>query len=225
MSDKGKERLVSPTRKKIKNLKQFADMSEDEFEKHFQSLADGKEVLIDLDELEEKVEKKLVEFGEDYDLSDMKVNDKLVLRNLILTIISLEELELVFAGIQTEISDRNILLLDRLSNVMSRLRSDISKMQTDLKLTRKIRKEGREETFMAWLDKIKNYAEEFYEEKSLSIFCLSCRRFLATVWLLYPDGDHSIKLKCDNCGNHTDIESLKDLYKTHNRNLEDVALP
>ena len=138
----GKARLVSPTRKKIKNLKQFADMSEDEFEKHFQSLSEDEEVLIDLAELEAKVEKKLVEFGDDYDLSDMKVNDRLVLRNLILTIISLEDIELIFAGIQTEISDRNILLLDRLSNVMSRLRSDISKMQTDLKLTRKIRKEG-----------------------------------------------------------------------------------
>ena len=199
----GKARLVSPTRKKIKNLKQFADMSEDEFEKHFQSLSEDEEVLIDLAELEAKVEKKLVEFGDDYDLSDMKVNDRLVLRNLILTIISLEDIELIFAGIQTEISDRNILLLDRLSNVMSRLRSDISKMQTDLKLTRKIRKEGQEETFLAWMDKIRNYADEFYTEKTLSIFCTDCRRYLASVWLLYPEGVNTITLKCANCGNYT----------------------
>ena len=221
----GKKRLVSPTRKKVKNLKQFSDLSDDEFEEHFKSIGKGREIVLDVEELEKKVTEKLAEFEEDYDLSDMKVNDKLVLRNLILTIISLEDLEQIFAGLQTKISDSNILLLDRLSNVMSRLRSDISKMQNDLKLTRKIRKEGQEETFLAWLDKVKDYAEEFYEEKSLSLFCLSCRRFLASVWLLYPDGEHSIKLKCSNCGNYTEIESLKEIYKTHNRNLDDVALP
>jgi hypothetical protein len=220
-----KERLVSPTRKKLKNLKQFADMDESEFEEHFQSIAEGSEILIDLEELEKKVEKKLAEFEDDYDLSDMKINDKLVLRNLVLTIISLEDLEQTFAGVQTSISDRNILLLDRLSNVMSRLRTDISKMQNDLKLTRKIRKEGQEETFMAWLDKVKDYGEEFYEEKTLSIFCPTCRRFLSSVWLLYPDGENSVKLKCNNCGEYTIIKDLKELYKTRNRNLEDVALP
>lgn len=221
---KERKRLVPPTRKKVKNLSQFSDMSEDEFEEHFQSLSGGQEVLVD-DDLEEKIEKKLAEFEEDYDLSDMKVNDKLVLRNLVITIISLEDLEQTFAGVQTKVSDRNILLLDRLGNVMSRLRSDISKMQNDLKLTRKIRKEGQEETFMAWLDKVKDYATEFYEEKTLSIFCVSCRRFLASVWLLYPEGDNSLELKCDNCGEWTVISELKDLYNTENRNLEDVALP
>lgn len=221
----GKERLVSPTRKKVKNLKQFADMSEDEFEKHFQGITEPDDSSVNLKELEGKVKKKLIEFGEDYDLSDMKVNDKLVLRNLILAIISLEDLELDFAGIQTDISDRNILLLDRLSNVMSRLRSDISKMQNDLKLTRKIRKEGQEETFLAWMDKVRNYANEFYTEKTLSIFCLDCRRYLASVWLLYPEGVNTMTLKCVNCGNYTEVESLKDLYETGNRNLDDVALP
>lgn len=219
-----KERLVSPTRKKIKNLKQFAGLSEDEFEEHFQSISGEQDVLADLDELEEKIKEKLAEFDDDYDLSDMKVNDKLVLRNLIITILSLEELEQTFSSVQAKVSDRNILLLDRLGNTMSRLRSDISKMQNDLKLTRKIRKEGQEETFMAWLDKVKEYATEFYEEKTLSIFCTSCRRMLASVWLLYPEGDNDIELKCSNCGNHTVLE-LRNLYNTENRNLEDVALP
>ena len=218
-----KKRLVSPTRAKIRNLKQYADMSDEKFEEHFQKIVEGTRTGTD-EELEEKIEERLAEFGEDYDLSDMKINDRLVLRNLIVSVISLEELEQTFSSLRTQISDSNILLLDRLSNIMSRLRKDISDMQNDLKLTRKIRKEGQEETFIAWLDKVKNYAEEFYYEKTLSIFCPNCRRFLASVWLLYPDEENTLCVRCGNCGTELS-EALKDLYETDNRNLDDVALP
>ena len=218
-----KKRLVTPTRKKLRNLKQFVDLSDEEFEEHFQRILEGAKAE-DGAELEEQIAEKLSEFGEDYDLSDMKINDRLVLRNLIVSVISLEELEQTFSSLRTKISDSNILLLDRLSSIMTRLRKDISDMQNDLKLTRKLRKEGREETFIAWLDKLKNYAEEFYHEKSLSIFCKNCRRFLASVWLLYPEEENTLSVRCGNCGTELS-EALNPLYETHNRNLEDVAIP
>lgn len=218
-----KKRLVSPTRKKIKNLKQFADMDDAEFEQHFQDIITNSERSESDDVLEEQVVEKLGEFEVDYDLSDMKINDRLVLRNLIITIISLEDLELEFSAIRYDISESNILLLDRLSNIMSRLRKDISEMQNDLKLTRKIRKEGQEESFIAWLDKVKLYADEFYTEKTLSIFCSECRFLLSSVWLLYPEEGNSLKLRCGHCG-HEFEQDLKELYETDNKNLEDVAL-
>lgn len=219
-----KQRLVSPTRKKIRNLKQFVDMDDAEFEQHFQDIISNSERGESDDILEEQVTTKLGEFEDDYDLSDMKINDRLVLRNLIITIISLEDLELEFSSMKNEINESNILLLDRLSNIMSRLRKDISEMQNDLKLTRKIRKEGQEESFIAWLDKVKGYADEFYTEKTLSVFCPKCRFFLASVWLLYPEESNILKLKCRNCENEFE-EDLSDLYETDNKNLEDVVLP
>jgi hypothetical protein len=218
----GKERLVSPTRKKVRNLKQYRDLSDEEFEKEFLKLS--AERTYDEVDLEEQIDEKLKDFGEDYDLSDMKINDRLVLRNLIIAIITLEELEETFASMRTDISEGNMLMVDRLAGVMSKLRKDISDMQNDLKLTRKIRKEGREESFLAWMDKMKERAAEFYREKSLSIFCPDCRMMLSSVWLIYPEGDNKISLHCKRCDSFVEVE-LKYLYDTDNVNLDDVALP
>lgn len=221
-----KKRLVSPTRKKIRNLKQYADMDDATFEEHFENIVSGSEKEVSDEFLEEQVTEKLDKFNDDYDLSDMKINDRLVLRNLIITIISLEDLELEFSSLRDDISERNILLLDRLSNIMTRLRKDISDMQTDLKLTRKIRKEGREEDFIAWLDKVKDYADEFYTEKTLAIFCPECHFLVSTVWLLYPEEDNILKMGCGNieCRHNFEV-SLKELYETDNKNYEDAVLP
>lgn len=218
-----KERLTSPSRKKIRNLKQYKDMSDDEFEDVFEELY-GKGQVKKADDIEEKIEAKMKDFGEDYDLSDMKINDRLVLRNLIIAMISLEELEETFADMRLDIREGNILMLDRLAGVMSKLRKDISDMQNDLKLTRKLRKEGKEESFLAWLDKMRNRAAEFYTEKTLSIFCPDCRMFLGSIWLLYPEADNSIFWYCNRCKKSIEVE-LQELYDKDNVNLEDVALP
>jgi len=109
---------------------------------------------------------------------------------------------------------------------MSRLRSDISSMQDDLKLTRKTRKEGEDDDFLSYLESLKQKAKVFYKQKMLYVFCPECRRLLATIWLLYPDNKKNIlHLKCDNknCNHEFDV-ILADLYKTGNRNIDDVAI-
>jgi hypothetical protein len=198
-------------------------MTDEEFEEMFENLSNEE---IDEAALEEEIAKRLLDFEDDYDLSDMKINDRIVLRNLIISMISLEALEKQFVGQRENLSDANILLLDRTSGVMSKLRHDISDMQNDLKLTRKIRKEGREESFMSWLEKTREKAEKFYKRKHLYIFCPECRRLEATVWLLYPDEITTMSFHCGNekC-RHEYTVYLPDLYETDNKNLEDVVIP
>ncbi len=218
-----KQRLASQSKKQLRNLRQYADMTDEEFEAIFKDLASEE---MDEAALEAEIDKKLSDFNDDYDLSDMKVNDRIVLRNLVITMISLEALEKQFAKQRENLSDANILLMDRTSGVMSKLRHDISDMQNDLKLTRKIRKEGREESFMSWLEKTREKAEKFYKRKHLYVFCPNCRRLLATIWLLYPDADQEFHFTCGNekC-KHSDEIYLKYLYDTDNKNLEDVVIP
>lgn len=217
-----KQRAVPKDKKKLRNLQQFAEMTDEEFDEYYNSLVE--QTRIDPQVQDEQIEEKLKEFESDYDLSDMKINDKLVLRNLIISLLSLEDLETKFAGLRMDVSEETIVLLDKLSRVMASLRSDISSMQNDLKLTRKIRKEGQEENFMTWLDNTKRKAMKFYEQKMLYIFCTECKMLLANVWLLYPDEElNEIELHCKRCG-HIVVEELAPLYKTKNRNIEDVAL-
>jgi hypothetical protein len=220
----GRKKLEPMSYKKAQNLVQFKDqgdieeMTDDEVLEEVQS-----EQKFDQ---ESEIQKRIEEFGNDYDLSDMKVNDKIVLRQLIQAIISLESLEDTFLRERQDVTDKNILILDRIATVMNKLRADISSMQNDLKLTRKIRKESQEENFMHWLDNTKRKAETFYKQKHLFIFCPKCKRLLATTWLLYPDSSNILHLQCENaeCKNQFDVR-LSDLYDTDNKNVSDVLIP
>lgn len=221
-----RQRLVVQTREKMRNLVQFKDMSDEEFDEYYLQHFEESLPAIPKEEIDSRIDTKLKEFEQDYDLSELKVNDRLVLRQLIQAIISLESLEEVFTSERQDISDTNILLLDRLAGIMSKLRADISAMQNDLKLTRRIRMESQEETFISWLDNMKKKANQFYKDKMLYVFCPKCNYLLATTWLLYPDGDNVLHIDCKNerCNHKFDVK-LAGLYKTRNRNSQDVSIP
>ena len=218
-----KKRLTSQSRNQLRNLKQYSDLTDDEFEAIFETIEDSG---IDEEALEEDVAERLAGFDSDYDLSDMKVNDRVILRNLILSMIALEDLEKQSVKLRKNLTDINILLFDRTSGVMSKLRHDISDMQNDLKLTRKIRKDSQEENFMTWLENTKEKAAKFYKRKHLYIFCPKCKRLLYTVWMLYPDSKPTLKAVCGNveCKNEFDV-NLSSLYETDNKNLDDMVIP
>jgi hypothetical protein len=180
---------------------------------------------VNKEDQEKEIENKFKEFENDYDLNDMKINDRIVLRQLIQAIISLEHLETVFIRTREDITEKNILVVDRISQIMNKLRADISKMQDDLKLTRKIRKESQEENFITWLDNTKKKAEVFYKQKHLFILCPKCKTLLSTVWLLYPDNYNVLHLKCGHkdCLHEFDIK-LSELYDKGNKNLQDILI-
>lgn len=218
-----KKRLASQSKNQLRNLRQYADLTDEEFDAIFETKEASE---IDEEALEADVMERLAGFEADYDLSDMKVNDRIVLRNLILSMISLEALEKQSVRLRENLTDANILLFDRTSGVMSKLRHDISDMQNDLKLTRKIRKDSQEENFMTWLENTKQKAAKFYKRKHLYIFCPKCRRLLYTMWMLYPDSGPTLHAVCGNkeCKHGFDVD-LSSLYKTDNKNLDDVVIP
>jgi len=221
---KTKTRLHTSSEAQLKNLKQFANMSEDDFAEYMQDSVGPVLSKRAKEQIEKDIKEHLVEFENDYDLSDLKINDRLVLRNLIRAIITLEDLENNFSLLKIDVSNSNILLLDRLSKVMNHLRRDISEMQDDLKLTRRIRKESQEENFATYLADLQNKARRFYRQKMLYIFCPECRRLLSTVWLLQTEANNILNLECSNCKNKFAI-TLSELYSTDNRNLKDVRIP
>lgn len=221
-----RQRLVVQTREKMRNLVQFKGMNDDEFNEYYLQHFEESLPALPLEEIEPKIIAKIKEFENDYDLSELKVNDRLVLRQLVQAMISLESLEEIFTSERQDISDSNILLLDRLAGIMSKLRADISAMQNDLKLTRRVRLESQEETFISFMEIMKKKANQFYKDKMLYVFCPKCQFLLATTWLLYSDGDNTLKLDCknENCKHKFEVK-LAGLYKTHNKNLQDVVIP
>jgi hypothetical protein len=193
----GKRNRVTDARQ-LRNLKQYKDLTDEEFEELYTDKALNLHPSM---EFEKRIERKIKEFEKDYDLGDLKINDRETLRALTQAIISLEDYEqglYKMRGSEDGISQENVYLFEKLSKVMSDLRSDISLLQTDLKITRKIRKSDQETSFVTYLEHLKEQARKFYESRMLYIFCPKCKTLLGTIWCLYPEEKkNKVKLICN----------------------------
>lgn len=224
--DDGKKQKKSGKIKRMRNLAQYRDLSDEQF-------ADimAKKVVSSnsAEAFEERIARKLAEFEQDYDLSDLKINDRDTLRALIQAHITLEDYEQHLYFIRSGgISEQTIFAIEKFQKAMSDLRSDISKLQTDLNITRKIRKSDQDVSVMAYIGKLLKQAKEFYEAKMSYVFCEKCNMLLGTIWTLYPEEERNkIALVCNRpmadgskCGHKTIIGTKELLAKRGTNKLE-----
>lgn len=216
------------SREQIRNLYQYKEMSDEDFDALWEKKSSNESMSKDF---EDRIAKKLEEFSQDYDVDDLKINDKETLRAFIQAIIALEDYERLVFDIRTEgdISQANINIVDRLSGIMSDLRKDISRFQQDLNITRKIRKSDRESSVVSYIADIKDKARQYYESKLSYIFCPECNILLGNIWVLYPDMPNKITLKCDRvlddggkCG-HVVTVTTKELTERHGTNKPEIV--
>lgn len=222
-----KQRLNIPVKRKLRNLVQYKDLSDEEFDELFAQKQLG---ISQNKEFEERIQRKIKEFGVDYSLDDLNSNDKLVLRALAQAMINLEDLELETYNVrQAGITIDNILLLEKISKMMTDLRSDISKLQDDLSITRKVRKSSQEESAKAYLETLKQKAKEFYESKMQLVFCPKCHTWIGSVWALYAtDPRNRVSFVCNRdmgdgnkCGEKITI-GVDELIKRGGSNKADI---
>lgn len=219
-------RLATPNKNKMRNLNQYKNLNDEEWDETYSQIVAG---VTKNQEFEKRIQRKINEFGKDYALEELNSNDKLQLRALAQAMINLEDSEVESYNIRSEgISLDNITLLEKLSKMMSELRADISKLQDDLKITRKIRKSDKETSVINFLDDLKIKAKEFYREKMNYILCPHCGMLLSTSWFLYPEAKNRVHLVCqrvmDNgelCGTVVDTTS-KELLSLKGSNYSEV---
>lgn len=218
--------------KKLRNLPQYRGMSEDEFQSAILEM-EAKDLGMGASNIfEKRIDAKLNMFEEDYDLTDLKVNDREVLRGLVQSIISLEDYEQELFKIRgVGINPENLLVIDKLQKAMSDLRKDISNMQNDLAITRKHRRSDQTTSVLDYIDSLKDKARKFVEARSQYCLCPKCNTLLATVWWLYPDEKgNEIIITCkqkDKDGNPCNTKvrlASKAMLATGGTNLPD-ALP
>lgn len=183
---------------KLRNLPQYRGLSDDEFQKAVQTLEE-KELGLGISKIfEKRIDEKLAKFEEDYDLSDLKVNDREVLRGLVQSIISLEDYEQAIFSLRTNgVSPDNLLAIEKLQKVMEGIRKSISDAQNDLAITRKHRRSDQETSVIAYIEKMKVQAKKFIEARNAFIICPKCNTLLMTCWSLYPSNpNNKITLTC-----------------------------
>src|SRR3990172_2439999 len=215
-----RKRFYLPHKNKMRNLVQFRDMTDDDFEEYWaENYENVDEIPFDFEDLERRIEEKIEELSKDYDLDDMKANDMMQLRSLILSVVQLEDLESKDFEIRQDINSANVLTLEKINRMISALKTDVSALSTDLQLTKKIRNKSKEVSVAKRWNDLVDQAYEFAKRKMLYIFCPECNMLLATVWLLYTDEPYSsLSLHCGKCGNHF-TEELSSLYEMGNKNL------
>lgn len=212
----------------MRNLYQYKNMTDDEFEKMFEE----KQYSIGVSkDFEDRISKKIEEFSQDYDIDDLKINDKETLRAFVQAIIALEDYESIIFDIRADkdISQNNINVVDRLSKMCSDLRKDISRFQEDLNITRKIRKSDKESSVVSYISNLKEQARQYYESKMSFIYCDKCNMLLGNVWTLYPDEENKISLKCSRilddgskCGNRVTV-TTKELRDNRGTNKPEIT--
>ena len=211
------------SRNQLRNMKQYRSLTDEEFDKMF---SDREKTSPDLEEFEVRIAKKLQEFSQDYDIDDLKINDKETLRAFIQTIIALEDYERFIFNIRNleDISQANVNVVDRVSKIMSDLRKDMSRFQQDLNIDRRTRKTDKESSVISYIANLKDQARQYFESKMSYILCPECSMLLATVWVLYPESDNKITLKCNRtlndgslCGKVFTVTS-KELAARHGTN-------
>lgn len=221
LPERDKPKLL-PDKNRWRNLRQYKDLTDEEFEEVMAKKISG----VDTNrEFEGRIKRKIDSFGEDYDLSDLKANDHLTLRALAQAYINLEDLEQLSYNIRAGgLHDLDqVFQLEKVSSIMTKLRDDISKMQGDLNITRKLRKGDKEESVVIFIEKLKEKAKAFYQSRMCYIFCPECKELLSTVWFLNPNSEKSrVKLFCDRCNKYTVTISAKELIEKKGVNIEDV---
>jgi hypothetical protein len=230
-----KKRLWSVTPEKgtvgtynqIRNLNKNKLLTDEEFDQKFK---ENYSDIISDKEWEKRIQDEVDKFSVDYDISDLKINDITTLRSLAAAVLRLGDLELYMNNLmKREKSDENIYAIDKISGVMNKLRADVSSMSTDLRITRKARKGDHEANTLTFLEDLKTKAKEFYDKRTMLIFCPKCHMLLWQGWWLYPQfTSNKISMDChrkleDNtiCNGHVEFSS-KYLLERGGRNYTEI---
>lgn len=201
--------------RQLMTLKQYQGMTEEEV---FEAYADSKNQ--DYDRIRRLKDKMAL----DYDLEDLNANDQASLDDLCTLYIRVEDLDLKIAE-ELKKDEPDHYAVQNMNKTLTQWRDSISRIQTDLSISRKARKGDNETSVVAAWQSVKERAKTMLDERLSYIYCPKCKMLLSTTWFLYPENGNSITLTCgrEHCGHKFTVTS-RQLKEMGNKNLED-ALP
>jgi hypothetical protein len=214
---------------KLRNLPQYRDLDDNEFQKAILAMQKKDFGISNPELLQKRITEKLDMFEEDYDLTDLKINDREVLNGLIQAIIAVEDYDVELFKARSEgVNAENLILVEKLQRARSDLVKSISDMQNDLAITRKHRRSDQETSVIAYIESLKDKARKFYKERMSYVFCPKCNTLLSTIWTLYPETNNKLTLTClqkDKDGNEcntTFTVTTKELLKDRGTNKKSI---
>lgn len=179
----------------LRNLPQYKDMTDEEILEAVKSKS-----------FEERVQARLDQLAQDYDISDMKYNDHVLIRRWATLSERLEEEEEDFRVRKEEMSSNDGL---REEQRLSGMQRDIINIQEALNITRAKRRDTTEDNPRLLYEDIKSRAAKFLNDRLAYIKCPKCGMILCTVNFLYPDRNNLVNLDCGKCEERFEVTSTE----------------
>lgn len=163
---------------------------------------------------------KLQKLGEEYDLTDLAVNDRMQLESLAETLAQLDQYnELLNQELSLE--DINLRKIKDLQKLASDTRRDVSNISDDLKISRKIR-EKKSDSLPDYIANLKLRARKFIEDRVSYIYCPKCKTLIGNLHLTDYSYGGKANFVCHHCGQNF-IVAFSEL--TQRKNIEDALIP
>jgi hypothetical protein len=169
----------------LRNLPQFKGMSDEEIMAATQ-----------VSTLEEQVAARIEELGEEFDLSDMKYHDLLILQRFFTALIRLEKAE---AELAEKYDDLPAGEKSREETALSTLRGDVLRMQNELGISKLRRNAEVEDNPMVMFSDVRARAKKFLEERLCWVICPKCGMQVAKVHFTYTQVTATLKMMCGRC--------------------------
>jgi hypothetical protein len=206
--------VSTKNKNKIRNLKQFRDMTAEQFEAHWETLQDEP-----TEDVQERIDKIMEEFSVNYDLRDMNANDKLALEELAKIFVLLEDLGRVE---RAALESGEISKLRSISSIKKEYLENASKIQIDLNITRKSR-QTEVEALESYLPSILKKAKNFYERRLSYVYCPDCSMLVCNTLFTNWNDDNKLVLTCPRKTCNRKFEVTSEYLANHrNKNVEGV---
>ena len=174
----------------------------------------------DLEVDEERINELTERFSQDYDLTDMNINDTLSLQQIVRETVEIEELQKLLSQARANNELTKVTHIDR---VIKNKLQIISLLQQDLDITRKSRQDSKGESLHEYLPIIQKKARSFLKERLAYIYCPECRMLVCNAWFTDWEDDNQLSLTCprEECKHRFTVTS-EELTKNRNNNIDGV---
>lgn len=174
------------------------------------------------------MEKDFSDYKNSYNLDNMTPNDEATLDALLTSINRKKELDRRIEVLLSSdnLSDSELFQIKTLQELSGKLTGEVSALQETLKISRKSRGE-KEQDVRNFIEKLKQDARRYAENKFQWIFCPKCKTLVSMVWWLDQDADQTIEITCPRkldghtCGHKFKVSS-SELKAQGGRNYSEI---
>ena len=202
----------------VRNLYQYKGKTDEEFEQIWLEKYAEREPTPEVDE--NRIDEMMIKFAEDYDLTDMNINDTIALKQIARMSIELDELQKMLTKARIDNELTRVQAIDR---VIKNIVSNISTLQMDLNISRRSRQSDKGETLHEYLPAILKKAKSFLKERLAYVYCPECKMLVVNAWFTEWDDNNVLCLTCprEECRFQFEVTS-KSLARKRNKNIDNV---